>query len=68
MIPVSISFSMFFSICCDQGQTVQVMHKLAVHAVGNSVVAHDDLVFCAFACSTSKQIEALYPGSPIPLS
>eukprot|EP00439_Symbiodinium_sp_Y106_P021659 s711_g2.t1 len=30
----------------ENRQTIQVMHKLAMNAVGNSVVAHDDLVFC----------------------
>lgn len=30
----------------ENRQTIQVMHKLAMNAVGSSVVAHDDLVFC----------------------
>lgn len=29
-----------------QGQTIQVMQKLALNALGDTVVAHDDVVFC----------------------
>lgn len=28
------------------GQTIQVMQKLALNALGDTVVAHDDVVFC----------------------
>ena len=30
-----------------QGQTIQVMQKLAVNALGDTVVAHDDVLFGA---------------------
>ena len=37
----------------SSGQTVQVLHKLSMNALANTVVAHDDVLFCSGDLATA---------------